>query len=150
MKHQVSGKKLNRTKKHREALFANLISSLIEHGKINTTQAKAKAVQGQVEKLITKAKSATVSNRRELASVFGKRQTANHLVEKTAKDAADRTSGFTRIISLGERQGDNAMMARLELVDFKLNAKPVETKKETAKPAAKKAKVSTKQAAKKE
>lgn len=119
MKHRVLGRKLNRTKKHREALFANLMTALFEHGHIKTSQAKAKAIQSMAEKAITTAKKQSVSSRRKLAETFGKRQTVNILTDEITKMAAARTSGYTRIVSLGERRGDNTPMVRLELVDYK-------------------------------
>lgn len=124
MKHRVLGRKLNRTKKHREALFANLMTALFEHGQIKTSQAKAKAIQSMAEKAITTAKKQSVPSRRKLAETFGKRQTVNLLTDEITKMTAVRTSGYTRIVSLGERRGDNTPMVRLELIDYK-KAEPV-------------------------
>jgi len=131
MKHLISGRKLNRSKKQREALFSNLMVNLFEHGAIKTTRAKAKSIQSLVDKAITTAKSGGINGRRKLAVTFGKRSLANLLVDKIAKDST-RTSGFTRITTLGERLGDNALMVRIELVDYKAPvkaepAKPVST-----------------------
>jgi len=128
MRHRLKGKKLNRSTKHRRALFKNLISALVEHGEIKTTLAKAKAVKGLVDKLITTAKKGTLHHRRQLASFFGKRQPANKLVEDIAPKLKSRTSGYTRIVRLGRRTGDNAMMAKLELVS-QAKTKPVGSKK---------------------
>jgi large subunit ribosomal protein L17 len=129
MKHRKVGHKLNRTTKHREALYKNLSLSLFEHGAIKTTEAKAKAVSRFVDKLITQAKKNTISARRELARSFGKRQSVNHLVDVVAPQIK-RTSGFTRTVRLGKRQGDDTMMVRMELLDYK---KPVVVKKTSKK-----------------
>lgn len=155
MKHRVLGRKLNRTKKHREALFANLMTALFEHGQIKTSQAKAKAIQSMAEKAITTAKKQSVPSRRKLAETFGKRQTANILTDEIAKMTAARTSGYTRIVSLGERRGDNTPMVRLELIDYKkAEPKKIEEVKKAVvekKPAVKKAvKAAPKKATEKE
>jgi large subunit ribosomal protein L17 len=136
MKHAVAGRKLNRSKKHRSALFTNLMVGLFEHGSIVTTQAKAKAIKNQAEKLISDAKSAKVATRRSLAQVFGKRAVANLLVDRIAKSQT-RSSGYTRIVILGERRGDNALLVRLELVDYQAPEKAVKKSKRTAKQAVK-------------
>jgi large subunit ribosomal protein L17 len=117
MKHRVSGKKLNRDTQHRRGLYKNLISSLLIYGKINTTLAKAKAVQPQVEKLVTKAKKGTLHHRRQIDQVLNKTTLVNKLVDSIAPKTGDRYSGFTRIVKLGRRSGDNAFMARIEFVD---------------------------------
>lgn len=128
MKHLVKGRKLNRTRKHREALFTNLMTSLIANGQIKTSQAKAKAVQSMIEKAITTAKKQTVPSRRKLATIFGKRETVNVLTESIAKMTGNRTSGYTRIISIGERRGDNMPLVRLELIDYKKEVKTEDKK----------------------
>lgn len=117
MRHLVKGKKLNRDTHHRQALFRNLIGSLIEHGSIETTEAKAKAIKGQVDKLITKAKTGTIHNRRQIAKNLPKRKLVNRLVDEIAPQTGKRTSGFTRIIRLGQQRGDASLKVRLEFVD---------------------------------
>lgn len=117
MKHRVKGKQLNRNVGTRRALFKNLTLALIEHGKINTTEAKAKAVRSSFEKLITKAKAGTVANRRLIDQVVNHRSAVNRLVDEIAP-AIKRTSGFTRITKLGNRRGDDASMVRLEIIDW--------------------------------
>ncbi len=117
MKHRVKGKQLNRNVGTRRALFKNLTLALIEHGKINTTEAKAKAVKASFEKLITKAKAGTVANRRLIDQVVNHRNAVNRLVDEIAP-AIKRTSGYTRIIKLGNRRGDDASMVRLEIIDW--------------------------------
>lgn len=127
MRHRVKGKKLGRNTLQRKALMKNLVKDLVEHGEIQTTEAKAKAIRGLVDKLIHKAQEGTVSARRLLAAFFGTRNVVQHLVDQVAPSMKNRTSGFTRIIRLGNRRGDDSMMVKLELVE-----KPakVEAKKE--------------------
>ena len=116
MRHRVSGKKLNRDIKHRRALYKNLITSLIVHGQITTTETKAKAIQSKVDKIFTKAKKNTVHNRRQIDSILNSRQLTNKIVDELAPKTK-RNSGYTRITRLGKRSGDNASMARLEFID---------------------------------
>lgn len=122
MRHRVKGRKLNRAVKHRKSLFKNLISALIEHGEIKTTEAKAKAIKGLVDKLITKAKSGSVHARRLIGSFLNRRSIVNRLVDTVAPQLTKRTSGYTRIIKLGRRQGDRAMMVKMQLVDVKTSS----------------------------
>ena len=117
MKHNSKGRKLNRFKKHRQSLITNLALGLFEHGHIKTTLAKAKSTSRMVDKLITTAKKDTIPAKRRLAKIFGKRQPANQLANNIAKELKARHSGYTRIVRLGSRQGDDAMMVRLELID---------------------------------
>lgn len=132
MRHNVAGSKLNRDIKQRKALFKNLITALIEHGEIKTTEAKAKAIRGIADKLIYKAKEGTVAARRVLASFFGTRQIVNKLVDEVAPVMKDRNSGFTRIVRMTEtRRGDNSTVVRMELVAKPEVKKAVEKTKET-------------------
>ena len=116
MRHQVYGRKLNRTSKQRKALFKNLVSSLFERGAIVTTEAKAKSIKGLVDTLIHKAQQGSVATARVLASFFGTRAIVARLMNEIAPAMKDRVSGFTRIIKLGNRRGDNAETVRIELV----------------------------------
>lgn len=116
MRHRIKGKKLSRDTKQRKALMKNLVKDLVEYGEIRTTEAKAKAIKGLVDKLIHKAQEGTVSARRLLAAFFGTRQTVSHLVDNVAPAMSDRVSGFTRIIRLGVRRGDDSMLVKMELV----------------------------------
>lgn len=134
MRHRVSGKKLNRDVQHRRGLYKNLITALITNGRIETTQAKAKAVQGQVDKLITTAKKGQLHHRRQIDKKLNSTALTHQLVDKVAKDAAKRTSGYTRIVKLGRRRGDATMIVRLELVDFKATAAKDAVKKADKKP----------------
>lgn len=117
MRHRVASKQLNRDTKHREALVKNMMRALIEHGRIQTTMAKAKVLQRIVDKIVTKAKQDTVAARRGLHQVFGKRDVVNTLVDRVAPTFKTRTSGFTRITTLGNRGGDNTLMVELAWVD---------------------------------
>jgi large subunit ribosomal protein L17 len=139
MKHRVVGKKLARDRGHRQALFKNLLSALILHGEIKTTEAKAKAVQRLFEKLVTKSRPGTVSVRRRVGTYLNSRQVVNRLVDEITPLLKNRTSGFTRLIRLEKRQGDNAPMVKLVLV-----AKPVVKEKKKKEKTIKKTVVSQK------
>lgn len=117
MKHRVSGKKLSRNIKQRKALFKNLINALVLHGQVKTTEAKAKAVRGLVDKLITKGKTQSLHSRRLIAAFLQNKKAVNKIVDELAPLFKKRPGGFTRIIRLGKRKGDDAMVVNLELVD---------------------------------
>jgi large subunit ribosomal protein L17 len=117
MRHRVFGKKLSRSSKHRKALFKNLISALIIHGQIKTTEPKVKAIKGLVDKLIGRAKEGSLHSRRMIAAFLQDKKAVNKLTSELAPLFKSRTSGFTRVLRLGKRKGDNAMMVRIELVD---------------------------------
>ena len=118
MRHGKKIAHLGRTASHRKAMMANMASSLIEHKRINTTVAKAKALKKFVEPLITKAKSDTTHNRRVVFSALRNKYAVSELFRDIAEKVADRPGGYTRIIKVGNRLGDNASMALIELVDF--------------------------------
>tara|TARA_B100002019_G_scaffold15033_1_gene11931 strand:+ start:393 stop:1058 length:666 start_codon:yes stop_codon:yes gene_type:complete len=118
MRHGKKIAHLGRTASHRKAMMANMASSLIEHKRINTTVAKAKALKKFVEPLITKAKSDTTHNRRVVFSALRNKYAVSELFRDIAERVADRPGGYTRIIKVGSRLGDNASMALIELVDF--------------------------------
>ena len=127
MRHGKKIAHLGRTASHRKAMMANMASSLIEHKRINTTVAKAKALKKFVEPLITKAKSDTTHNRRVVFSALRNKYAVSELFRDIAEKVADRPGGYTRIIKVGSRLGDNASMALIELVDFNdtyVNDKP--------------------------
>jgi len=118
MRKMVFGKKLSRGKKGREALLRSLVRAIVISGKIVTTKAKAKAIIGQVDKIVTLAKKGTLDSRRRVLAFLGNdRDTAERLVNTLAPSFSQRNSGYTRIILLPSRKGDNAQMARLEWVD---------------------------------
>ena len=115
------GKKINhlgRKTAHRKSMLANMACSLIEHKRINTTVAKAKALKQFVEPLITKSKDDTTHNRRIVFSRLRQKESITELFGDVAAKIGDRPGGYTRIIKLGNRLGDNADMAMIELVDF--------------------------------
>ena len=117
MRHRVKGKQLNRDAQHRRALYKNLISALIINGEIKTTHAKAKAIQPNVDKLISTAKKGKLHHRRQVDAVLNRTKLVNKLVDEIAPNTGKRQSGFTRIVKIGKRRGDKAMMVRIELVD---------------------------------
>jgi large subunit ribosomal protein L17 len=123
MRHRVKGKKLGRDSGQRKALFKNLINALILREEIETTESKAKAVKGLVDKLITRGKTGTLHARRLIAAFLADKQAVNKLVDEIAPRFKTRPGGFTRIIRLGRRQGDNAMIVKLELVEKKIEKK---------------------------
>src|SRR5690349_3792773 len=118
MRHGDKIKNLSRTKAHREALLSNLACQLIEHKRIVTTVAKAKALRVYVEPLITKGKSNTTHSRRVVFSYLQDKEAIKELFGAIAEKVAGRPGGYTRIIKLGARPGDNAETALIELVDF--------------------------------
>jgi large subunit ribosomal protein L17 len=115
------GKKFNHLGKqtaHRKSMLSNMACSLIEHKRINTTEAKAKALRQFVEPIITKSKSDTTHNRRLAFKVLRNKYSVTELFKEVAVKVADRPGGYVRIIKLGNRQGDNASMCMVELVDY--------------------------------
>jgi large subunit ribosomal protein L17 len=136
MRHRVAGKKLNRSKGHRTALRRNLVTALLQHERIETTEAKARAIRGQAEKLITLAKRGLAAEQEDQSrGVYARRLAAGRLrrwvtgpdgeqidvLEKLfgeiAPRYAERAGGYTRMYKLGPRAGDAAMMVMLELVE---------------------------------
>lgn len=117
MRHRVKGKKLSRTSSQRKALFKGLINALVIHGEIKTTESKAKAIRGLVDKLINKGKKGTLHSRRLIAAFLQNKMAVNRLVDELGPLFAKRTGGFSRMVRLGSRRGDNATMVKLELVE---------------------------------
>ena len=118
MRHGKKNNHLSRKKAHRDALLSNMACSLIEHKRINTTLAKAKALRVYVEPLLTKSKTDTTHSRRVVFSYLQNKDAASTLFREVAPKISDRPGGYTRIIKLNNRLGDNAEMAMIELVDF--------------------------------
>lgn len=118
MRHGKKHNHLGRTTSHRKAMLANMSCSLIEHKRINTTVAKAKALRVFVEPLITKSKSDTTHNRRIVFSYLRDKYAVTELFKEISVKVGDRPGGYLRIIKLGNRQGDNAPMAMVEFVDY--------------------------------
>ena len=120
MRHRVKGYKLGRTASHRRATLRALATALIRHKRIKTTVAKAKATRMFVEPLITRAKNDTVHNRRLVAAEIHDKKVLQELFGEVAEKVAERNGGYTRVIRLGQRPGDGAEMAILELVDYNM------------------------------
>jgi large subunit ribosomal protein L17 len=118
MRHGKKFNHLGRTKPHRKAMLSNMACSLIQHKRINTTVAKAKALRGFVEPLITKSKDDSTHSRRVVFSYLNNKFAVSELFREVAPKIADRPGGYTRIIKTGNRLGDNAEMCMMELVDF--------------------------------
>lgn len=142
MRHRSATSHLGRDTEQRKSLFKNLIQALFEHGSIETTEAKAKAIKGIADKLIHRAQEGTMPARRILQRFFGTRKAVNVLVDQVAPAMKDRTSGFTRIVRLGKRRGDDSMMVKMELMSPPLakpevvTTAPEKTEKKTVKKAA--------------
>jgi large subunit ribosomal protein L17 len=118
LRHRKSGRKLGRDPAHRKALYANLAVALIEHGRIKTTEAKAKEVRPIVEEMITLGKRGDIAAQRQAVAFLRSKPTAHRLFAEVAPRFADRPGGYTRIVKIGPRAGDAAQMAYLELVDY--------------------------------
>ena len=130
MRHHKAGKKLGRDSAHRKALYANLAGALIEHGRIKTTAAKAKAVKPFAEQMITLGKRGDLHARRLALAELRSQDVVHQLFADVAPRFADRPGGYTRIVKLGPRAGDAADMVYLELVDYEpLGAAPGATQR---------------------
>lgn len=117
MRHRKAVNRLSRPSGHRQALLRNLAKSLFEHGRIVTTEAKAKELRPFVEKLITKARSGTLHDRRLASRHVQQRAVADKLFKEVGPRFQQRKGGYTRILKIGHRKGDGAEMARIELVE---------------------------------
>lgn len=131
MRHGKKFNHLGRTAPHRKAMLSNMACSLIEHKRINTTVAKAKALRVYVEPLLTKAKEDTTHNRRTVFSYLQSKEAVTELFRTVAPKIANRDGGYTRIIKTGFRLGDAADMAMIELVDFNELYNPNQEEKKT-------------------
>lgn len=121
MRHGRKVNKLGRKSAHRQAMFANMASSLIMHKRINTTLAKAKALRVYVEPLITKSKEDSTHSRRVVFSYLQNKEAVTELFREISVKVAERPGGYTRILKTGTRLGDNAEMCLIELVDYNEN-----------------------------
>jgi large subunit ribosomal protein L17 len=119
MRHQRTGRKLGRDSAHRKALFSNMAGSLFEHGRIRTTEAKAKELRPIAEKLITLARTdpANVAAQRQAVAYLRSKDAVHNLFHRVAPRFVDRPGGYTRIVKIGPRPGDAAPMVYIELVD---------------------------------
>ena len=154
MRHQKKTVKLGRTAEHRKALLANQVCSLIEHQRIKTTLAKAKAVRPLAEKMVTLGKQGSLHARRTALAVLRQKNAVKKLFDDIAPRSAERNGGYTRIIKLGQRKSDSAKVAFIEWVDAPqvVEEPPVEEKgkkRKAAKPAADEAKPESKSKSKK-
>jgi large subunit ribosomal protein L17 len=118
MRHNVKGRKLGRTASHRAALLNSLTTSLLKHKRIKTTEAKAKEARTFIEKLITKAKRNDLHVRRQVMTVVNDKDVVKELFSEILPKIGERPGGYTRVVKLGNRAGDAAPMAILELVDY--------------------------------
>src|SRR6266480_359164 len=131
MRHQKKTVKLGRTAEHRKALLANQVCSLIEHQRIKTTLAKAKAVRPLAERMVTLGKNGSIHARRTALATLRQKNAVRKLFDDIAPRSAERNGGYTRIIKLGQRKSDSASMAFIEWVDVEkvVEEKPAEQKK---------------------
>lgn len=141
MRHQVHGSRFGRTFNARKGLFRSLVSALVEHGRIETTLAKAKELRRHVERAVTLGKKGSLHARRLLLARYPNKSTVETLMSDLAPRFKDRNGGYTRIVKTERRPGDSAEMAIIEFVDYKLPVKEEKTavKKAAAKKPAKKA-----------
>src|SRR5205814_5828356 len=144
MRHQKKRIKLGRTAEHRKALLANQVCSLIEHERIKTTLAKAKAVRPLAERMVTLGKNGSLHARRTALAVLRQKNAVKKLFDNIAPRSAERTGGYTRIIKLGPRRSDSAPVAFLEWVDAGPATEEKEEPKKKAKQKAEKAEKSEK------
>ena len=134
MRHNKKVNHLGRTKTHREAMLANMASSLIKHKRIFTTTAKAKSLRKYIEPLITKSKDTSVHSQRIVFSSLQDKYAVKELFTEISSKVMDRPGGYTRIIKTGLREGDNAAMCFIELVDYNENMlKTSKTRKQATK-----------------
>ena len=127
MKHNIKNKKLNKTSSHRKAMFMNMSNALIKHEQITTTLAKAKELRRFVEKIITLGKKGDLISRRKTISTLQDNKMSKKVFDVLVDRYKNRTGGYTRIIKLGNRFGDNAPTAVIELVDRDENAKGLDS-----------------------
>jgi large subunit ribosomal protein L17 len=149
MRHQKKTVKLGRTADHRKALLANQVCSLIEHRRIKTTLAKAKAVRPLAERMVTLGKNGSIHARRTALATLRQKNAVKKLFDDIAPRSAERNGGYTRIVKLGQRKSDSASMAFIEWVDMAevVEEKPAEEKKAKRKEAEPKAKKAEPEAA---
>ena len=131
MRHRKKTVKLGRTAEHRKALLANQVCSLIEHQRIKTTLAKAKAVRPLAERMVTLGKNGSIHARRTALATLRQKNAVKKLFDDIAPRSAERNGGYTRIVKLGQRKSDSALMAFIEWVDAEkvVEEKPAEEKK---------------------
>lgn len=140
MRHRKSGRKLGVTTKHRKAMFRNMATDLLRNGRINTTDTKAKEIRRVVEKLVTLGKNGSLHARRKALGYIRDRAVVEKLFSELAQRYMERPGGYTRIVKLGYRRGDNAPISLIELVteEYKAKRKRRKAKPKTATKAASK------------
>src|SRR5438309_7858880 len=150
MRHQKKTVKLGRKAEHRKALLANQICSLIEHRRIKTTLAKAKAVRPLAEKMVTLGKNGSIHARRTAFATLRQKDAVKKLFDEIAPASAERNGGYTRIIRLGQRKSDSARMAFIEWVDATITVEETPTEEKKAKQKEPKAEAKAKEAKREE
>jgi len=118
MRHNVKGRKLSRTASHRKATLISLITSLLKYKRIKTTLAKAKETRGFAEKLVTKARKGDLHAKKQVMNLIKDKEVVKELFSEIIPKIGDRPGGYTRVVKLGNRMGDAAQMAIIELVDY--------------------------------
>ena len=118
MRHKVKGRKLGRTASHRKATMISLATALLKHKRIKTTLAKAKETRGFVERIITRAKKGDLNSHKLIMSYIKDKEVVKELFSDIVPKIGDRPGGYTRVVKLGNRNGDAAQMALIELVDY--------------------------------
>lgn len=124
MRHNKSGRKLGRNSGHRNAMMRNMVTSLIEHGRLTTTDSRAKELRKLVDRMITLGKRGDLHARRQASQVIRTRQVLAKLFDQIGPRYKDRPGGYTRILKLGNRLGDNASQSIIELVEEEFTARP--------------------------
>ena len=150
MRHRVKGRKLSRTASHRKATLASLATSLLKHKRIKTTLAKAKETKVFAEKLITKAKKGDLHSQKQVMEVLKDKETVTELFSDIIPKIGDRPGGYTRVVKLGNRLGDAAALAIIELVDYNDIITATETERKEEKDAKIKSKKEAKEKEQKE
>ncbi len=129
MRHRIAGRKLGRTSSHRRAMMRNLVTSLLEHEKIITTDAKAKELRGVADKMITLGKRGTLHARRQALSFIRSDQVTKKVFEELASRYTERAGGYTRIVKVSNREGDDALLSMIELMPEEEKKKSIKKKK---------------------
>ena len=133
MRHRKAGKKLNRTGSHRTAMFRNMVTSLFEHGRIQTTDAKAKELRRWADRMVTLAKRGDLHARRQALAVMRDKTVVHKLFEEATDRFGDRVGGYTNVFKIGRRRGDAAPISLVELVTAKPKKEEKKKKTKTAK-----------------
>ncbi len=123
MRHRAQGRKLGRTSAHRKAMFRNQLTALFTHERITTTVPKAKELRPMAERMVTLARTGTLANRRRILEMVPDNEVVKRLFDDIAPRFADRPGGYTRIVRVGRRRGDNAEMAIIEFIDYEPSLK---------------------------